>query len=157
MPFRDIIEIKMGARYSREDLEQIKARIAEGLTNREIATGLGRTEAGIRNLRYRLKLEADTRETLQSLLRERKALSKKITGLDWSRAQLSSEIKSLQDKKDNISELLRIDEEALKERLKTALTELKHQKPELFHISGAEQIGKIAGYLTGAFIKWLVS
>jgi len=116
----------VGTRYSREELERIKALTADGLTNREIAIRLGRTEAGIRNLRYRFKLEADTRTTLQSLLRKEEALRKKIDDLEWPHISLSSEIKSLENRKEKLTKAIHLDEEALKERLTIALTELKH-------------------------------
>ena len=147
----------MGRRYSKEDLEQIKALVNEGLTNMEISNKLGRSEAGIRNIRYRLKLEADTRETLQSLLQEKDMLSKEIASLNRTRSTLSSEISSQQGRREKISGLLSLDEDALNDRLIKALTRLKDQKPELFYISGEEQIGKLAGQLTVTFIKWLFS
>jgi hypothetical protein len=53
--------------------------------------------------------------------------------------------------------VLRVQEQILNKRLQTALTRLKDIKPELFHITAEEQLGKLAGELTGAFIKWLIA
>ena len=140
----------MGNRYSKEEQERIKALVAEGFTNREIAAQLNRTEAAIRNQRHRMKLQAETKTSLQSLLRKKKALSTKVM-------YLKSEVRTLQERREDISKILGTEEEALTERLTTALTRLKDERPELYQITGAEQIGKLAGTLTAAFIKWLFS
>jgi len=147
----------VGTRYSRQELEQIKALASEGLTNTEIATRLNRTEAGIRNIRHRLKLEADTRDTIQSLLQERDALKKEITDHKRTSSELSYEIKTLQQRKEDLSKAISIDEETLNNKLIPALARLKDQKPELFNITLEEQIGKIAGILTAELIKWAIS
>ena len=55
----------MGKQYSKEEMEQIRTLANEGVTNREIASTLQRPEAGIRNIRYRQKLKAETPEKLQ--------------------------------------------------------------------------------------------
>ena len=127
------------------------------MTNTEIAARLNRTEAGIRNIRHRLKLEADTRDTIQTLIQERDALKKKITQHKHTRSDLSYEIKSLQKRKEDLSKTIAIDEETLNNKLVLALARLKDQKPDLFYISGAEQLGKLAGTLAGAFLQWLFS
>ena len=121
----------------------------EGLTNREIAAQLNRTEAGIRNQRHRMKLQADTKASLLSLLKEKKNLSTKV-------AFLKSEVRTLQERRDDISKILGTGEEALNKKLTTALTRLKDRKPELFNISGAEQIGKLVGELIVYSLRWLV-
>jgi DNA-binding NarL/FixJ family response regulator len=46
----------LGRRYTHEEVQQIQALIDEGLTNRQIATRLGRSEAGIRNIRHRASM-----------------------------------------------------------------------------------------------------
>ena len=71
----------MGKRYSKEEINQIQILTEEGLTSNEIATQLERPEAGIRNIRYRLNLKRETKESLQSLTKERKALAKKVSNL----------------------------------------------------------------------------
>ena len=71
----------MGNRYSKEEQERIKALVAEGLTNREIAKQLNRTEAAIRNQRHRMNLETKTKDSLQSLLKEKKTLNTQVSNL----------------------------------------------------------------------------
>ena len=97
-----------------------------------------------------MKLETETRASLQSLLREKKALSTKI-------AHLKGEVRIFQERRDDISKILSTQEEALNNRLATALTRLKDRKPELFNISPKELIGKLAGAITAAFLEWLIS
>ena len=58
----------MGQRYTPEEIHEIQALIDEGLTNRDIATRLNRSEAGVRNIRHRTKLRTDTTQNLQTLL-----------------------------------------------------------------------------------------
>ena len=138
----------MGKRYSREEIDQIQVLTGEGLTAAEIAMRLDRTEDGIRNIRHRMKLQAETKESLKSLVYEEKALSKKMSNL-------RIEVSSLQARRKDISKVLSMEEQALNSKLESALCRLKDQKPELFSISVEEQLGKIAGLLGGAFIKWL--
>jgi len=77
-------------------------------------------------------------------------LNKKVQGLRW-------ELSSLQTRKEQVSKALHIEKQALNQRLYKALTRLKDQKPELFHISVEEQIAKITVQLAGSFLRWLVS
>ena len=53
----------MGKRYTKEETSPIRALTHEGHTIKEIAETLGRPEAGIRNIRYRKNLKADTKES----------------------------------------------------------------------------------------------
>ena len=61
----------MGQRYTGEETDQIRTLTEEGLSSREIADRLGRPEAGIRNLRHRMKLKTTTKKTISSLKRAR--------------------------------------------------------------------------------------
>lgn len=64
----------LGRRYTPEEIHEIQALINEGLTNKQIATRLNRSEAGIRNIRHRTKLKTQTTKTLQTLLQKEKEL-----------------------------------------------------------------------------------
>ena len=50
----------MGRRFTGPEREQIQKLVSEGLTSREIAERLGRTEAAVRNIRYREGLKTET-------------------------------------------------------------------------------------------------
>ena len=139
----------MGRRYALEEIHEIQALIKEGLTNRQIATRLSRSEAGIRNIRHRTKLKTDSTKNLQTLLENERELTDQ-------KSRLQREITTLTGRRDELRSVLRMDEQALNQRLQTALTRLRDYKPELFRISSEEQLIKLVGEFTEAFIKWLI-
>ena len=140
----------MGKRYSKEEISRIKALTKEGRTSREIASQLGRPEAGVRNVRHRMNLKRETNESLQSLTQERNTLAKKVTSLRF-------EIASLQAQKQDISKVLTIQQQTLEKKLVASLRKLKHEKPELFEITDREQIAKLTGQLIGSYIRYLIT
>ena len=140
----------MGRRYTPEEIQQIQALIEEGLTNRQIATWLNRSEAGIRNIRHRTKLKTDTTKTLQTLIQDERELKTQAS-------RLQREVEALTTRREKIQTVLRIEEQALNQRLHIALIKLKDIKPELFHITGEEQLGKLVGEITGILLKWIIS
>jgi len=143
----------MPKRYSQEELKQIQNLVAQGVSNTEIAQHLGRAEAGVRNIRHRLKLKTNTQNQLGVLLREKGELEKKVQQLKQTQGQLSWQFESLQKKRQEIQTHLGLDQQTLEQKLQTALVELKTKKPELFYMTGTEQIAKLATY----FMQWLFS
>ena len=139
----------MGKRYTREEISQIQALTEEGLTSNEIATRLGRPEAGVRNIRYRLKIKTNQKQSLKQLNSDRRLLNEKVNRLRW-------DLQSLQSRKRDLENALEIDEATLNTRLQTALRKLKDTRPDLFQITLEEQIGKLAVELTGSFIRYIM-
>ena len=140
----------MGKRYTQKEIDHIQVLTSEGLTDGQIATRLNRSENAIRNLRHRTKLKTETRETIESLKNERRTLNKNVQDLRW-------ELSSLQTRKEDISQALQIEEQALYQKLYNALQTMKDHKPELFHTSVEDQIAKITVQLAGSFLRWLIS
>ena len=140
----------LGRRYTDEEIQQIQTLIGKGHSNRDIAIRLNRSEAGIRNIRHRNKLKTDTKKTLQTLLQNEKELKAQLS-------HLQREVKALTTRRDKIQTILRTEEQTFNQRLQTALIRLKENKPELFRINIEEQLGKLAGELTGTFLKWIIS
>lgn len=140
----------MGKRYTAEEIKQIKALAEEGVANRDIAERIGRTEAGIRNLRHRIKLKTTTRETIHSLRQDIQHLKQEKTGL-------LLDVTSIQRRHQNISKALQTDQATLQYRLTTTLSKIKDEKPELFNITLEEQIGKLAGEMATTFLRWIIS
>ena len=140
----------MGKRYTKEEISRIKALTEEGLTSQEIASQLGRPEAGIRNIRYRMNLKRDTKESLQSLTKKRRILWKQVS-------DLRIETSSLQTKKQDISKALTIQQQTLETKLESTLRKLKHEKPELFEITEREQIISLTGQFIGSYIRYLIT
>ncbi len=68
----------MGRRLVGSEKEQINSYVSEGLTNREIAERLGRTEAAVRNIRYREHLKTETANQLPELTRQRRRLQSEV-------------------------------------------------------------------------------
>ena len=139
----------LGRRYTHEEINQIQALIDEGLTNRDIATRLNRSEAGIRNIRHRTKLKKHTTKSLQTLLQQEKEFAAR-------NSHLQREVDYLTTRRNEIRSILRMDEQAINQRLQISLTRLKDKNPELFCFTIEEQFGKLAGELTGALLKWLL-
>lgn len=138
----------MGKRYTKQEISQIQALTKEGHTIKKIAETLGRPEAGIRNIRHRNKLKTKTKLSLGSLKQDEKALTRRVS-------RLRQNIQILETRKDRVQQALQVEEETLNRKLYTALRKLKGQKPELFHITTEEQIGRIVVALTSSFIKYL--
>lgn len=140
----------MGKRYSREEKDLIKALVEEDMTSQEIASRLGRPEAGVRNLRHRLGLKKKTRDQLQTLKNTERKLTDRV-------ARLNHELQSMEVKRDTISKALQLEETALRSRLERELNRLKHQKPDLFLITSGEFLGKIVTEIIGASLRWLIT
>ena len=114
-----------------------------GLRARDIATKINISEAEIRNIRHRLKLIAETKEKLPTLLEEKNHLYQVLEELHRRQTVMSQQIREIEERREQVSTLLSAEEESLKEKLTQTLIELKNQKPELFYISNEEQIGKL--------------
>ena len=120
------------------------------MTSQEIASRLGRPEAGVRNLRHRLGLKKKTRDQLQTLKNTERKLTDRV-------ARLNHELQSMEVKRDTISKALQLEETALRSRLERELNRLKHQKPDLFLITSGEFLGKIVTEIIGASLRWLIT
>lgn len=123
------------------------------MSSREIAQRLGRADAGIRNIRHRLKLKINARNQLQSLRREKAELEKKVQELRRDQTLETLHLNALQNKSQEARIWLGLDTLTLQQKLQTALIEVKNKKPELFYITGTEQIAKLTTY----FLQWLAS
>ncbi len=150
---RDILLTMIGKQYSKQEIDQIGALIAQGLPNRQTASSLQRSGADIRNTRYRAKLKADTRNQPQPLLREKVQLEREVLEPKRDKTQLSWQLEALTKRRQETQTHLEIDRRMLEQKLQTSLADLKTKRPELFYITGAEQLGKLAGY----FLQWLFS
>ena len=140
----------MGKRYTGEEISQIQVLTQEGHTIREIAEMMGRPEAGIRNIRHRLKLMAKTHRSLETLRQDEVTLNKHVI-------QLRRNIQTLDLRRQEVRKVLNTEERALDTKLQTALYKMKDLKPELFNITLEDQIAKMTVELTKTFLKLIVS
>lgn len=143
----------MGYRYSREEMGQVERLVSIGLTSREIAKRLNRSEAGIRNIRYRMTLRTKIEDHIKYLHEQEIDLESKIKELDQTLARQSDGIKSLEEKKKHYDSILYSEEETMKKLIEDRLITLKLEKPELFYITEAEQIVKLGATI----VSWLLS
>ena len=113
----------------------------QGLTNREIAQQLGRSEAAIRNLRHREAIIKKAQDETKTLLERRDQLRDEVNALQEQQKGLSSAVEKLTLQDKTLHTAIDIDKILLQQTLSQALTGLKQQRPDLFALSQADQIG----------------
>jgi len=129
-----------GRRSTKQELIELEAFVEEGLTTRQIAEKLGRSEAGIRNLCYRNRLFRKAEDETKLLFRQRDQLKETVTYLKGKKILLAHEINGLKKEKEKVEAIIYSDKNLLEQTLSQALTNLKLQRPDLFILTGQEQI-----------------
>jgi len=132
-----------GRRSTKQELIQLEAFIEEGLTTRQIAEKLGRSEAGIRNLCYRKKLVRKAEDETKLLFKQRDQLREIVTTLQGKKILLNQEVDGLRKKKEKLESIIYFDKNLLQKTLSQALVHLKQKKPDLFILTGQDQIVSI--------------
>lgn len=133
-----------GRHYGKEDVKQIEVLIEDGLTSKDIAQRLGRPEAGIRNLRYRKGLVRKAEDETKALFQRRDELGDAVKGLEDQYRTLFNSVESLKAEKEKLESIISLDKILLQSALTQALTNLKQQRPDLFILSGQEQLVMLA-------------
>ena len=111
----------MGRRFTGAEREQIGKLVSKGLTSREIAERLGRTEATVRNIRYREGLKTATANQLPELTRQKNRRRSEISQLAQRRTNLVYENSGIRTRLEQTSKALGLDEETLKTRIQSEL------------------------------------
>ena len=142
-----------GRRILEQELKQIETFIEEGLTNREIGERLGRSEAGIRNLRYRKGLVMKAEDESKVLFQQRDELKRIVELLQGKKMLLSTEVAGLRKEKEKLEASINTDKSLLQGVLAQALMNLKQQRPDLFILTGQDQIASLARLILGFFIQ----
>ncbi len=130
-----------GRRHTEEELQKIQAYVDEGLTNREIAQRLGRTEAATRNLRHREAIIKKSQDETKALLERRDQLRDEVNALQEQQQTLTGDVEKLRLEYKTLQTAIGIDKILLQQTLTQALTSLKQQRPDLFVLNQADQIG----------------
>lgn len=138
-----------GRRTSKEELQQIETFIEEGLTNREIAERLGRSEAGIRNIRYRKRLVNKAEDESKVLFQQRDELKRIVWILQGHKRSLTTEVAGLKNEKEKLEASIKTDKTLLQGVLAQALVNLKQKRPDLFILTGQDQIVSLAQLIWG--------
>ena len=138
-----------GRRISEEELQQIEVWVEEGLTNREIAQRLDRSEAGIRNIRFRKGLVTAAEDESKILFQQRDQLRNVVWTLQGQKTVLVTEINSLKNEKERLEASIKTDKTILQRVLAQALSNLKQQRPDLFILTGQDQLVSFVRLLLG--------
>jgi IS30 family transposase len=148
-----------GRRTTKAELAQLEALTREGLTVREIAEKLGRSPAAIRNLRYKkhlvVKLQDENKALFQQkeyLRNELKTLEERKTTLARVVAGLESEKQTLENEKQKLEKIIPSYRLQLQLTLRQALIDLKQQNPDLFTLTGEEQLARLIGTILGKIL-----
>jgi hypothetical protein len=88
---------------------------------------------------------------IKALQRSREEIRAQIDALGHDLKLRSDEVKSLEEKREHHSKILRSDEESMKRKIVEELIALKTEKPELFYMTGAEQVAIIAALILKRF------
>ena len=110
------------------------------MTARDIAERLGRSPAAIRNLRYKKHLVIRAQDETKAMLRQRDELINMVKFLQGQKTLLALEVEYLGKEKGRLETAITIDKVRLEGTLVQALMNLKLQRPDLFTLSGPEQI-----------------
>ncbi|MGA2768176.1 MAG: hypothetical protein ABSF24_07675 [Candidatus Bathyarchaeia archaeon] len=132
-----------GRRTSKEELAQLEALTKEGLTARDIAQKLDRSPAAIRNLRYKKHLVTRAQDETKALFHQRDELINIVKFLQGEKASLAFEVEYLRKERARLEAAIATDKARLEETLAQALKNLKIQRPDLFTLSGPEQIAML--------------
>ena len=128
---------------------QLEAMTEEGLITREIAQRLGRSEAGIRNLRYRKRLVKKTENETKVLFQQRDELQNSVKALQGQKTILAQEVTGPKKEREKLEATINVDKTQLYGVLAQTLTNLKQQRPDLFNLTGQDQIVSLARLLLG--------
>jgi hypothetical protein len=121
-------------------VNQIEALIQDGLTDGEIASKVGRSEAGIKNLRYRKNLVKKAKHETKVLFKRRVNLKAEIEDLCEQKNSFIRELEQLRKEKQKLDITISIDKILLQNALIQALTNLKLQRGARATLSKQDQI-----------------
>jgi IS30 family transposase len=132
-----------GKRTSKQELLQLETLTKEGLTCGEIAQKLGRSPAAIRNLRYKKHLVIRVQDETKALFQQRDELNNVVKKLQGQENVLGYELDYLKTEKEKLEAAITSARSCLQETLAQRLINLKWQRPDLFTLSGPEQIAML--------------
>ena len=142
-----------GKRISKEEFQQVEDLVEERLTNREIAEKLGRSEGGIRNLRYRKRLVNKAEDESKVLFQQRDELKRSVCILQGHKRALTNEVAGLKKEKEKLEASINTNKNELYGVLAQALMNLKQQRPDLFILTGQDQMVSLARLFLGLITK----
>ena len=142
-----------GKRISKEELQQVEDLVAVGSTNREIAEKLGRSEGGIRNIRYRKGLVNKAEDESKVLFQQRDELKRNVGILQRQKMMLAVELDYHRKEKEKLETIINKDKMLLQGVLAQGLMNLKQRRPDLFILTGQDQMVSLARLFLGLITK----
>ena len=138
----------MAKRYTEEEQRLILELTNQGHTDESIAQHLGRSTNAIRNYRHRTNIKTKETINIEQLKQEKQKLTRQTQ-------ELEKQMKQLEARRNQIRQALRIEETQLTQKIQTELIQLKNKRPELFEITGQEQLAKLTTQLGLSLIRWV--
>jgi len=142
-----------GRRTTKEELTQLEALTEEGLTCREIAQRLDRSEAAIRNLRYKKGLVKKAEDETGVLFQQRNELSSIVRSLQGQKTMLAYEVDGLIKEKEKLETFITVDKLLLQQTLSQALSNLKQQRPDLFALTQQDQMASLIRFFFNKIVS----
>ena len=100
---------------------------------KKIALRLGRSEAGIRNLRYRKGLVRKAKDEVRALFKRRDELRSEVEALNKQQEALTQDLNKLKMEGDKLESVINADKILLRNRLAQALNKPKNAETRPFH------------------------
>ncbi len=138
----------MGKQYTEQEKQRIQELAEQGHTDESIAHQLGRSTNAIRNYRHRTNITTKETINIEQLKQEKQKLSQK-------NGELEKQMKQLETRRNQVGQALRIEETQLTQKLEAELVQLKNVRPELFEITGQEQLAKLTTQLGLSLLRWV--
>ena len=139
----------MGKKYTEEEKRHIQELTRQGYTDEYIAQQINRSTNAIRNIRHRNGIKTRETKTIQQLKQDKQSLTQQTQKLDYK-------LRQLERQRDQLRKALQLDGSVFKNKLETELIILKDQRPELFQITGEEQLAKLTTQLGISVLRWLL-
>lgn len=106
-------------------------------------TESARAPAAIRNLRYKKQLAIRAHDETKALFLQRNELTNLVKNLQGQKRVLGYQVDYLKTEKERLEAAIATDKTCLEQTLAQALINLKIQRPDLFTLSGPEQIAML--------------
>ena len=138
----------MGKRYTEQEKQMIQELANQGHSDEFIAQQLGRSTNAIRNYRHRTNIKTKETINIEQLKQEKQKLTQQTK-------EIEKQMRQLETRRDQVRQALRIEETQLTQKIQTELIQLKNKRPELFEITGQEQLAKLTTQLGISIIRWV--
>ena len=96
-----------GRRTTKQELEQIEVLTKEGLATKEIAARLNRSEAAIRNLRYKKRLVFRIKDETGVLLAQREKPIEEANALQTRKISSDNELANFKKARDKLAVIIK--------------------------------------------------